>query len=153
MLCLWMINDWKSVVGIQLLLCRIIALSLLNHYFCSINMSLFMILLKSVSMIMQRRWFMVLLGVGMALSIHAQSKVYVIFTSSKVETKGVWNSEFERNASVRDTIHLFTLFDRADGNYDEGYFYRFIYKNEKSKPNKPYFFLSITDLKQGVEMD
>ena len=86
-------------------------------------------------------------------NVRSQSKVYVIFTSSKVETKGVWNSEFERNASVRDTIHLFTLFDRADGNYDEGYFYRFIYKNEKSKPNKPYFFLSITDLKQGVEID
>ena len=102
---------------------------------------------------MRRLSFFILLIWSIVLGGHAQSKVYVIFTSSKVETKGVWNSEFERNASVRDTIHLFTLFDRADGNYDEGYFYRFIYKNEKSKPNKPYFFLSITDLKQGVEID
>ena len=102
---------------------------------------------------MRRLSFFILFIWSIVLGIHAQSKVYVIFTSSKVETKGVWNSEFKRNASVRDTIHLFTLFDRADGNYDEGYFYRFIYKNEKSKPNKPYFFLSITDLKQGVEID
>lgn len=97
-------------------------------------------------MIMQRRWFMVLLGVGMALSIHAQSKVYVIFTSVKNSTSGVRIYELSHRNIDRDTPYLFTLYDRAGGDHDKSYFYRFVYENLTDMPDTPSFYLSPSSL-------
>lgn len=51
------------------------------------------------------------------MKMYAQDKVFVIFTSTKSEVKGVWNfvSNDYRVEKVWDAPHYFTLFDRAGG--------------------------------------
>lgn len=75
------------------------------------------------------------------MKMYAQDKVFVIFTSTKSEVKGVWNfvSNDYRVEKVWDAPHYFTLFDRAGGDRKQSYFYMFIYKNERQKASSPFF--------------
>lgn len=78
--------------------------------------------------------------------MHSQSKVYVIFTSTDSEVKGVWNYKADVSIGVRDDRYFFTFFDRAGGDDKQSYFYSFIYENLNENPNnaisyKPKSFL------------
>lgn len=87
------------------------------------------------------------------LNMHSQSNVYVIFSSTDSEAKGVWHSTLDKTADDRDIPHLFTLFDRAGGNKEQAYFYCFIYENSKEASNGPAFYnhQSILDTKVLID--
>ncbi len=96
-----------------------------------------------------------LLLLGYVFTLSSQSIIYVIFTSTDSETKGVWNSISKHTESVREARHYFTLFDRAGGNKEQKYFYEFVYENLKEKPNNPAFYdhQSILDSKTVIDWD
>ena len=71
-----------------------------------------------------KKIFLILLLLGYMLTLNSQSIVYVIFTSTDSEAKGVWNSISNHTEGVREARHFFTLFDRAGGNKEQKYFYR-----------------------------
>lgn len=60
---------------------------------------------------------LLLISLCFMMKVYAQDKIYVIFTSTKSEVKGVWNSAANDYPSekVRDIPHFFTLFDRGGG--------------------------------------
>lgn len=78
-------------------------------------------------------------------SVYAQ-KIYVIFTSTDSETKGVWNFTLEKTSENFDTPRVFTLFDRASGNKNLSYIYRFWYKAKVNIPANKFHFLDIKSL-------
>ena len=104
---------------------------------------------------MKTRILLILISISYMLSVHAQSSIYVIFSSSHSEAKGVWHSAFDKRVDDRDMSHLFTLFDRAEGNKEQKYFYRFIYENLKENPDNPAFYdhQSILDSKTVIDWD
>lgn len=95
---------------------------------------------------MRRLSFFILFIWSIVLGIHAQSKVYVIFTSVKNSTSGVRIYELSHRNIDRDTPYLFTLYDRAGGDHDKSYFYRFVYENLIDMPDTPSFYLSPSSL-------
>ena len=95
---------------------------------------------------MRRLSFFILFIWSFVLGIHAQSKVYVIFTSVKNSTSGVRIYELSHRNIDRDTPYLFTLYDRAGGDHDKSYFYRFVYENLTDMPDTPSFYLSPSSL-------
>ena len=95
---------------------------------------------------MRRLLFLIgLLGTAL-FDVCAQSKVYVIFTSVEDNAFGVWNYELSQQEIDRDIPHLFTLYDRASGDHDKSYFYRFVYENLTDMPDTPSFYLSPSSL-------
>lgn len=102
---------------------------------------------------MKTRILATLIFISYMLNIHSQSNVYVIFSSTDSEAKGVWHSTLDRTVDDRDIPHLFTLFDRAGGNKEQAYFYRFIYENSKNASNNPAFYdhQSILDTKTVID--
>lgn len=100
-----------------------------------------------------KKLFLTLLLFGCVCLLKSQTIVYVIFTSTNSETKGVWNSIGKKTGSVREARHYFTLFDRAGGNKEQSYFYDFIYENSKEKPDTPAFYAhqSILDTKTVID--
>lgn len=78
--------------------------------------------------------------IGCVFTAEAQSKVYVIFTSTDSEVKGVWNYKADVSIGVRDDRYFFTFFDRAGGDDKKSYFYSFIYENLNENPNNPIFY-------------
>lgn len=95
---------------------------------------------------MRRLSFLIVFLWSFVLGIHAQSKVYVIFTSVKNSTSGVRIYELSHRNIDRDTPYLFTLYDRAGGDHDKSYFYRFVYENLTDMPDTPSFYLSPSSL-------
>lgn len=89
---------------------------------------------------MKTKILLTLIFISYMLNVHSQSSIYVISSSTHSEAKGVWHSAFDNRADDRHMSHLFTLFDRAGGNKKQKYFYRFVYKNLKEKPNNPAFY-------------
>ena len=94
-----------------------------------------------------------MLFVGYMTNVYSQTKVFVIFTSTHSNTKGVWNSPFTGNASDRDTPHFFTLFDRAGGEESHKYFYEFIYEYLKESDNKLSFRCAPSSLSNDTIID
>ena len=95
---------------------------------------------------MRRLSFLIVFLWSFVLGIHAQSKVYVIFTSVKNSTSGVRIYELSHRNIDRDIPYLFTLYDRAGGDHDISYFYRFVYENLTDMPDTPSFYLSPSSL-------
>ena len=95
---------------------------------------------------MRRLSFLIVFLWSFVLGIHAQSKVYVIFTSVKNSTSGVRIYELSHRNIDRDTPYLFTLYDRAGGDHDKSYFYRFVYENLTDMPDTSSFYLSPSSL-------
>ena len=62
------------------------------------------------------------------LCTYSQSAVYVIFTSTNSDDKGVNNLIFDVQDWDRDAGHLFSIFERAKDTRKQLYFYDFIYK-------------------------
>lgn len=71
------------------------------------------------------------------LFTYGQTTVYVTFTSTESEVRGVWNYEGEIYNHVRDIPHFFTFFDRAGGDREQSFYYHFIYSNDKSNVDTP----------------
>lgn len=70
--------------------------------------------------------------------IYSQSVVYVIFTSTQSDDKGVGNLVFDMQEWDRDASHLFSIFERAKDTRKQLYFYDFIYKNRKDDIDNPF---------------
>lgn len=93
--------------------------------------------------------------VCLATNVCAQSRIYVTFTSTNFETKGVWNYTGTKAEKYRDPLQIFTFFDRAGGNYEQCYFYRFVYQNLVENASRPFFYekQSFLDIKNIVDWD
>ena len=72
------------------------------------------------------------------LCTYSQSAVYVIFTSTNSDDKGVNNLIFDVQDWDRDAGHLFSIFERAKDTRKQLYFYDFIYKNHKDNVDNPF---------------
>ena len=72
------------------------------------------------------------------LCTYSQSAVYVIFTSTKLDIKGVSKQVFEIRDWDRDAVHIFSIFERAKDTRKQLYFYDFIYKNHKDNVDNPF---------------
>lgn len=72
------------------------------------------------------------------LYVYSQSSAYVIFTSTKLDIKGVSKQVFEIRDWDRDAVHIFSIFERAKDTRKQLYFYDFIYKNHKDNVDNPF---------------
>ena len=72
------------------------------------------------------------------LYVYSQSSAYVIFTSTKLDIKGVSKQVFEIRDWDRDAVHIFSIFERAKDTRKKLYFYRFEYDNRKDNVDNPF---------------
>ena len=72
------------------------------------------------------------------LYVYSQSSAYVIFTSTKLDIKGVSKQVFEIRDWDRDAVHIFSIFERAKDTRKQLYFYDFIYENLKDNVDNPF---------------
>ena len=72
------------------------------------------------------------------LYVYSQSSAYVIFTSTKLDIKGVSKQVFEIRDWDRDAVHIFSIFERVKDTRKQLYFYDFIYENLKDNVDNPF---------------